>query len=243
MDESLYWKFHEVEEKHWWFRARRRIVLHLIEEVVHLSATARILDIGCGTGGTLKFFQERYDAWGIDASELAVRLSRQRGVKNVVHGDLQSFTRTNEPFDLVTLLDVIEHIDDDVGFLRQSVRAIKPGGWALVTVPALPWLWSAHDDVNHHKRRYERAELSSRLVSAGLRPVYISYFNSFLFPLALLERMTSGLRKKQASAGLDLPSPFVNRWLERIFVSEGMFLGSVRFPIGLSLIALAKRPE
>ncbi len=242
MDEALYRAFADVEDRHWWFVARRRIVQDVIERGLRLFPGASILDIGCGTGGVLASLSGRYDVAGTDMSPLAVDHCRTRGLKKVHCGALADMPFRDRPFDLALLLDVIEHVDDDVALLREAGELVKPGGAVVVTVPAYPWMWTHHDEANHHRRRYTATTFRSSLTRAGFQMRSLSYYNTILFPLALVQRMAAGLLHSTKVAGLSVPPAPVNAILRVLFASERLLLRFMRLPFGLSLIAVAERP-
>lgn len=240
MEESLYRKFAEVEGRHWWFVARKRIVADVIRRM-GLPKNARALDMGCGTGGILQMLGSQFEAYGTDTSELAVELCRQAKIEGAFHCDLAGFPHPGMQFDLVTVLDVIEHVDDDLGLLRQCIDKMRPGGMILVTVPAFQSLWSHHDEINHHRRRYRKKQLASVLAAAGFELRLLSYYNLFLFPAALAQRFKERWTRKP-DAVLDLPAPWLNRTLTTIFASERFLLRHLTLPFGLSLIAVGRKP-
>ena len=178
MEEAFYRTVYEIEKTHWWCVARQRIVEDVIDRRIELPAGAQVLDVGCGSGAVLEALSARFEAYGTDTSQLAIDLCRQRGLPNAFCCTLETFPRKELRFDLVTLLDVVEHVDDDLGILREAQRYVKTGGWTIVTVPAYQFLWGPHDVVNHHKRRYTRA---------GDRPVLPRFASLHTFlPLRIL---------------------------------------------------------
>lgn len=242
VDETLYRKFFEVEKRHWWFVARSRIVLDLIQHRLRIPAGAAVLDIGCGTGAILQSLSRRYNATGLDQSPLAIDLCHQQGIKNALLGGFEVLPDPQQRFDLITLLDVIEHLDDDLGLLQSCHDRLSPGGMVLVTVPAWPSLWSKHDDLNHHRRRYRRGPLRDVLERAGFEVPWISYYNSVLFPLALAHRLLERLRPDRPDRALEIPSSGFNRLLTSLFAAERCWLRVGRFPAGLSLMAVGGKP-
>jgi SAM-dependent methyltransferase len=240
VEEGLYRRFFDIEERHWWFVARQTIVEDFIQRRLDVPRGADVLDVGCGTGAILKMLTVRYEAYGTDTSELAIEYCRRRGLTNAFRCTLDSFPRPELRFDLITALDVIEHIDDDLAVVRKASEFLKPSGALLVTVPAYQFLWSAHDELNHHKRRYVKSRLRRVLVNAGLNVETVSYFNTLLFPLALIKRLTEKLLKLQSDE-LALPSPMLNGVLQHIFASERIPLRTISFPFGLSLIAVGRK--
>jgi SAM-dependent methyltransferase len=244
LEEWLYHKFFEVEKKHWWFVGRQEIVQSMAAARAQLPKNPRVLDVGCGTGAILEAFSRSSDAWGLDSSSTAIELCARRGLRNTWTGLLKDFPKEHGQFDLILLLDVIEHISDDVQVLKESRERLSPGGKLLITVPAFQWLWSSHDVANHHQRRYSKSLLKSRLAEAGLRPQFISYYNTLLFPLALISRLIEAVstREKDPSKmdpGLKMPPALVNSLLAQVFSSERAWLRFGTFPFGLSLLAIA----
>lgn len=241
MDPSLYHRFFEVEDRHWWFVARQRIVREIIRRLLGPGNGRPALDVGCGTGAFLQDLSKEWNAWGIDTSELAIEYARRRGLTRLALGTLEEFPHPGERFDLITALDVIEHIQDDVSVLRQMGGRLAPGGTIIVTVPAHPWLWSAHDEINHHFRRYTRRSLTNSIEGAGLRVDHVSPFNTLLFPLALAQRAVARVTGKLLDDGLTVPSGWLNVSLRSIFELERHAIGRVGLPFGLSLIAVARK--
>jgi len=243
MDEQLYRKFFEIERTHWWFTARQKIVLDVILQNVALPSGAKVLDVGCGTGAILALFSKNFEAYGTDTSELAIDFCHKRGLTNAYCCTLDTFPRPELRFDLVTLLDVIEHIDDDSGILQQTNGLTKTDGHILVTVPAYQFLWSRHDDLNHHKRRYTKPKLKTLLESNGFIVEKISYYNTLLFPTALVSRVSERILKPKSDTTLDIPPRFINSALRSVFGSERFLLRSTALPFGLSIVALARKEK
>lgn len=242
MEPFLYDKFFEVEDKHWWFAARSDIILDIVSGKLGIPGGSKVLDIGCGTGGPLVRLAERFDAWGIDNSDLAIEYCKRRDLRNVVCGDLAEFVENHHDFRLAALLDVIEHVDDDVSFLKHASESLSKDGILLITVPAYPFLWSKHDESNHHKRRYTRKTLTKSIRDAGLAVQFMSYYNTLLFPAAVAQRFMEKLLRRDSDSELDMPSGTVNSILRGIFSSEKKLLSAVSLPFGVSLIAAARRP-
>lgn len=240
MDESLYHQFLAVERTHWWFNARREFIVRLVRDLV--PGPGRVLDVGCGTGYFLEALPPDLEPWGVDMSETAVRMCRERGLVRVHPGTSDDLSRVSgERYDVITLLDVVEHLDDDLGALRNAKALLKPGGSLVVTVPAYRWMWSRHDDLCHHRRRYTRGEVEVLLRSAGLEPDYVTYFNCRLFPLAWAVRSWRKWTRDTTSEEMALPSPGVNSLLRRIFLGEGARLARRgQYPFGLSILAVGR---
>ncbi len=241
MDESLYHLHYNQEESHWWFAARSEIVRRVIERYGNLKPGDTILDVGCGTGAIMKQLSENYKVVGIDMSPLAVEYSKKRGLTDVFLMPVQEFPRDKYNVKAAILLDVIEHIDDDVDVLRTVRDIVGEDGRVIVTVPAYKWLWSSHDLVNHHKRRYNSALLRERLDKAGLEPVMMTYYNTLLFPLAVVKKVMGKWKAAdQASEAVDQPSGFVNSLFYSVFASEKNLVPNMKLPFGVSLLTVAK---
>jgi SAM-dependent methyltransferase len=241
MEAELYQRMFEQEQQHWWFRAKRRIVLTLLERL--LPPRSRIADVGCGCGATLLELAQRYEAIGMDGSPIAADFARRRGV-SVVEGRLpDAIGLPQGSFDAVLMLDVLEHLDAPVESAKAAADLLRPGGLLLATVPAYQWLFSAHDVAHHHRRRYTRGALVQQLTAAGLTPIFSSYMNTSLFPLAAAARIAERAlpRRGKASIGLEVPPAPVNGLFQCLFASERHLLGRVRLPFGLSVIAAARK--
>jgi len=242
----MYQDFYNLEEKHWWFLGRRRIVFSLLEQYLPNESQLRILDVGCGAGFTLKELEKYGLATGVDVSEEAIKFCKLRGCTNVYKLDRKGLLFEDKIFDVVVALDVIEHISDDCAALSEYCRVTKEDGILVLTVPAYGFLWGAHDEVNHHKRRYVANELNARVEKAGFAVQRLTYFNTFLFPFILLARMSQRMTK-MANGGykprsdLKLHHPGTNNVLKTVFVLEGRLLKKCDFPYGVSLLCVAKK--
>ncbi|HZU51408.1 MAG TPA: class I SAM-dependent methyltransferase [Sphingomicrobium sp.] len=242
MERAVFDRMAELDEHHWWFRARRRILEALIERVIRPPREARVLEVGCGTGHNLPMLAK---FGSVEASELdpsARALAAKRLGARVLEAklpDVSMFERNG--YDLIALLDVLEHVPDDLGSLRAIHRRLKPGGALLLTVPANPWMWSAHDCAHHHFRRYTRRKLADLFLRSGLEVQLLSYFNSLLFAPIAAARIVGKISGKDG-ADDNLPGARTNAILETIFGLEATLLGRVRFPFGVSLVAVVRRP-
>jgi 2-polyprenyl-3-methyl-5-hydroxy-6-metoxy-1,4-benzoquinol methylase len=241
VENYLYPHFYKIENEHWWFAARQKILWNFISRNFSLTKNSKVLDVGCGTGAILDTFAKNFDAYGQDVSEQAVDFCKQRGLKNVFRGYLNELPSHLKEFDLVTAFDVVEHIEDDLGVLKQMHSLLKKNGSVLITVPAFQMLWGAHDVVTHHKRRYIKKSLRNIMQNAGFEIVRMSYFNFFLFPVAVARRIQAKITKVDEAKDLEMPSPFVNSVLKSVFETEKFILPSINFPIGLSLIAVGRK--
>jgi SAM-dependent methyltransferase len=248
MQRHTYAILRRVENSHWWFAGRRRILESFIERIVdELSLPEgrrpRILDVGCGTGANLDMLARFGDTAGVDISEDALSFCRERGLTQVRRGAAESLPFEGDSFDLVTALDVVEHLDDDLAGLREMRRVLKPNGRALLFVPAFMWLWGVQDDVSHHRRRYTLPNLRARVEASGLEVERASYANiTFLAPILfgrLLMRAT-GLRPASEN---NVNVSALNGVLGRVFGAERHFLRRFNFPFGVSAICVARKVD
>jgi SAM-dependent methyltransferase len=243
MDPAIYDRMAEIDGEHWWFAARREIVARLIADRVRPRPGARILEVGAGTGSNLAMLQRfgRVDAIEPDAGARALAASRS-GVA-VGGGSLPDDGKAlpDGHYDMIVLLDVLEHIDDDRAALRLLLAKLAPGGKLVLTVPAMPWMWSLHDVAHHHKRRYTVVTLCQALMESGYRLDHMSHFNTLLFPLIAGIRLW-GPRFGRLAADDAMPSRPVNWLLRRIFAAERYFVTRATVPFGVSLLAVAEAP-
>lgn len=239
MEQVIYEDMYRLERAHWWFRARRDILSRIVRQEV--APGGAILDVGCGTGFVLEDLRDAYEVHGIDDAEIAVRLCHEKGLDFVERGVLGKTKLSRADYDMVMFLDVLEHIEDDVGALRAAREVLAPGGKVLIAVPAFQLLWSKHDVIHHHHRRYSKADLERVIRAAGLEPRWTTFFNSLLFPAIFLVRMTAKIRKGFASDAEGLPSRLLNEVLYRTFGAERHLLSHLRLPIGVSLLCIAER--
>ena len=231
------------DERHWWYRGRRRVLRAELDRL-QLPEHAALLDAGCGSGRTLVELARYGDVSGIDASPVAVQAAQRRGFDDVRHGSVEELPFADESFDVVTCLDVIEHTPDDVRVLRELLRVTRPGGAAIITVPAHPALWSNHDVVNQHHRRYRRADLLGAARAAGYAVASDTYFNMFpLAPAAVVRWVQNRRPAPPARSDLTLTPAFADRALELPLVLEARLVAlGLRVPAGLSLLAVLRRP-
>jgi SAM-dependent methyltransferase len=240
MDRDYELQTHQAEDRHWWYRGRRTVLDGVIAGL-GLPEGARILDAGCGSGRNMVELSRYGGVTGIELSEPSVALAREREAGEVISGSLLEMPFVQDSFDLAVTLDVIEHLEDDLGALRELRRTVVPGGALLITVPAYQWLWSGHDEINHHHRRYTRGSLQKVAEEAGWRQQRTTYFNSLLLPVAILLRVLDRVNTKTTESSLDLwvpPEP-LNRLLERPLAFEAALIRrGGRIPAGLSLLAV-----
>ncbi len=240
MDRRVYDRMAEHDSTHWWYRARRDILADYLAREGKLPAHARILEIGCGTGHNLPMLAAFGEVDAIEIDPAARTIASQRLGKPVGDAPLPALPGVPRgAYDLIAVLDVVEHIADDVAALKAMASLLKPGGKILIAVPAHQWMWSAHDVVNHHHRRYSKAGLVKAIRAAGLKERKLGYFNSLLFPLAAAARVAGRLTGRDDSDDSPPAAP-VNALFERIFRVERHLVGRVPMPVGVSILTLAE---
>jgi SAM-dependent methyltransferase len=242
----------DIEQRHWWFVARRRIIRRMIGELLPPSPETTILDVGCGTGGNIAAIAEEYRCIGIDTSSEGIELAARRFPRvQFVCGTAPDGVRESmREVRLILLMDVLEHVSDDVGLLSNLTNSAAPGTYFLITVPADPTLWSRHDESFGHFRRYEPHVLKQVWQDLPLTPLFTSYFNARLYPLVKLARTFSRWRGEPAGlSGTDFREPRqpLNGLFERIFAGESKRLAKALhgqrsgYRRGVSLMALLRR--
>ncbi len=248
MREEYYAQYYEFENHSWWFVSRRKILRALLRKFLPpTDSTRSILDAGCGTGINLALLSEFGSVLGVDRSEEAIRFCHLRQATNVRQAELEALPYGEATFDLVTALDVLEHIPNDGQALGEIARVCRPGGYVLITVPVFPSLWCEHDEINHHVRRYEPRRIRELIAENGLSIVHQSFMNAWLLPAALLWRWRKQVirlfARNEDLARADNMHHYrwINSLLTAIFSSEAPFVASVGLPIGLSLAILARK--
>jgi len=242
MQTQLYDYFHQIEDSHWWFQARKDIILRLISQFSAKGGKADILDIGCGTGMMLQALKAYGSVWGLDKSTEAIAYTKSKVPD--AHLTLGSFPDQipEKQFDIVTVLDVLEHIESDTHAIKALNSLLKPEGIAIITVPAYQSLWTAHDDINEHKRRYTAPELTKKIHDSGLQIQKISYYDTFLFlPIVAAKLAKRILRDQKPHITATPLSDIINIPLRSIFSSEKYFLPYIDFPFGISIIAVLSK--
>jgi len=241
MDRIVYDRMAAHDSTHWWYRARRDILADYLARYGVLPKDARILEIGCGTGHNLPMLARFGEVDAIEIDEAARAIASKRLCKTVSSAPLPALTGVARGgYDLIAVLDVVEHVEDDVAALEAMAECLKPGGKILITVPAHQWMWSAHDVVNHHYRRYSKKTLDAAIARAGLKHNGLRWFNSLLFPAAIAARVAGRLTGKDDSDDSPPAKP-LNTVFEKVFGLERHLVGRVPLPPGLSIITLASR--
>ncbi len=245
MQQHTYSIMYRVEESHWWFVGRRRILSSFVERIVKAMGVERpqILDVGCGTGANLEMLSQFGSAEGVDVSTEALEFCKTRGLRNVRQGEAEQLPYEDQSFDLVTGLDVVEHLDDDLGGLREMRRVLRPDGRALLFVPAFMFLWGVQDDISNHRRRYTLGDLQELVRKAGFEVERATYANITFFLPILLGRALMRLTGYRPASENNLTVGFLNGFLGSVFGLEAPLLRHLNLPFGVSIVCVARRVD
>ncbi|MFA5511991.1 MAG: class I SAM-dependent methyltransferase [Candidatus Kapaibacterium sp.] len=244
MREIVYHSQFEAEDKYWWFVARNRILEKTVRSFCDLHPNFNMLDVGCGTGGFATLLKDDCNVIGIDTSDTALSYSRKRGINNLHNCLLNEFDSSMYgTINAITMLDVIEHIEDDKSVVKDAYDLLPSGGIMIASVPAYQWLWSRHDEIHMHYRRYTIPNFKRLFTDAGFKVMYNSYYNSILLLPAVLKRImdkiTGGDQKNDAP--IDEVPEFINSLFTKIFLIEKNWIPNLMLPFGLSIILVAKK--
>ncbi len=242
MENELFDEMYKIETRHWWFVARRKIIESVIQKL-DFGKNPHILDAGCGNGDNLSLLSNYAEVVALERDDNALTRAQARHIGRVVKGELPDNIprEIKKDNDLIVMLDVLEHIDDDEKSMFVLRDLAKSNGAILITVPAYQFLWSSHDELHHHKRRYTARYLKNILENNGWEVDYISYFNTFLFPLALIDRIKQKIFPSSKDIELKMPHKYINSFFEKIFSLESNIIGKFSFPFGLSIIVVARK--
>lgn len=240
MERHIYDRMAEIDRDHWWFVGRRRIVAALLDRFRPKPGAMAILEVGAGTGSNLALLQGYGAVDAIEPDDHARAFAERRSGLVLKGGYLPDVPLEDGRYDLIVMLDVLEHIPDDLGALRALLPKLAPGGRLLLTVPAMPSLWSGHDLAHHHQRRYTPATLEKVVRAGGFRTLHRAYFNSLLLPAIVGVRWLNKLRRREGGDEDRIPSPRINALLTRLFGGEAQAAVRGVFPLGVSLALVAE---
>ena len=242
MMEHTYPILYEVEQSHWWYIGRRRIIAGFVEQICRqvTDRRPRILDVGCGTGANLLLLSKYGDAEGVDVSEDALAFCRERGLDKVKLGAGEELPYADDTFDLVTAFDVVEHMDDDLAGLTEMRRVLRPGGRVLLFVPTFMFLWGLQDEVSNHRRRYRLPELRRVLEQAGFEVERSTYANITFFAPILLVRKLMRLTGIKTATENSINVPALNGVLGALLGAESTVLRYINLPFGVSGLCVAR---
>jgi SAM-dependent methyltransferase len=255
MEQHTYAIMNRVEDSHWWFVGRRAILESFLQRIVESSESRlqavqkpakagsqniRILDVGCGTGANLEMLGQFGASEGVDVSDDALEFCKSKGLK-VHKGLAEELPFEDESFEIVTALDVVEHLDDDVAGLREMFRVLKKGGRSLIFVPAFMWLWGVQDDISNHRIRYTKQQIVDRLEKAGFEIERATYANFTFFAPILLGRTLMKITGIKPESENNVNVSALNEFFGKIFSAESGWLKNFNFPFGVSIVIVAKK--
>jgi len=241
MEKYLYDDLYKLEKKHWWHISKRRLIQKLIENYNKVK-NPRILDVGCGAGKNMEGLLRYGDVWGLDNSLDAIRFCKKRGLKNLYLGNSEKTHLKSESFDIITILDVLEHTNDN-RTLKEMSRIIKNDGLLIATVPAFSWLWSEWDEVLHHKRRYNKKSLIEILGNNSFKVIRITYLYSFLvLPVFFIRKIKKRLfYKQQYPSDFRLNHLLLNSIMDLLSKLEFQISKKIKIPFGTSILVIGKK--
>lgn len=245
MEKAYESKRHRLEANYWLFKAKRDIVSKLVQ-ALNDKTDSRILDVGCAGGYLMRFLEKMGfgEISGIDISDSAVAICKKKGVKNVMTADCTKTSFKNSMFDIVTAIDILEHVKDEKAALNEWRRILKKNGRLIVFAPAFTFLWSQHDEICHHYRRYSRSTLINTLKKVNFTIERSSYWNfSLFFPASLIKIFQRIFLKNHKSDQLYELNPLVNKLLIYLLKFENLLLKRLDFPVGLSVFVIARKEE
>lgn len=238
----------DIEDKHFWFWGRNRLILSLLRKFYRKDKNRLFLEIGCGTGVVSSFLEKKgYRVEGIDMYYKGLKYASKRMSGLLYCGDVFK-AKLPKKYSAIGLFDVLEHIEDDVSFLKKSLKVLKSGGYVFITVPANMGLWSAVDEASGHKRRYSLKTMRSLLVKSGLKPVYLTYYNSIIFfpqfvfrKILFNNKIIKKNKIKILGEGLKIPPGAINILLKTVMFIESKLIPGLSLPFGSSIIIVAQK--
>ncbi len=244
MQQHTYAIMDEVEGSHWWFVGRRAILESFLKPIcsslITRHSSLRILDVGCGTGANIEMLSQYGESEGVDVSDDALEFCRRKGLK-VQKGLAETLPYEDESFELTTALDVVEHLDDDIAGLKEMFRVTKRGGYSLIFVPAFMWLWGVQDDISNHRIRYTKKQIVDRLETAGYTVERATYANWTFFAPILAGRTIMKLTGIKPESENNITISGLNGVFGKLFGSERFWLKHFNFPLGVSIVVVAKK--
>ena len=246
MQIEQYQRFYELEDKHWWFVGMRDIFYRSISGIYREDANLKILDVGCGTGIIIKDLERFGKVVGIDIEDAALKFCQQRNIGKICLGDGVNLPFKDATFDLVTVFSVVEHIQDDAGFIQELSRSCRDNGRIILSTSAFNFLWNEHDVINEHKRRYTKSRLEALFRGQNLHIEKITYTNFILFPLILLGIILKNMLRCLFGSMVDrfYSTPqLANKLLILILKLESLILSRFNFPFGVSLLCIARKTK
>ncbi|KKT58087.1 MAG: Methyltransferase type 11 [Candidatus Amesbacteria bacterium GW2011_GWB1_47_19] len=240
-------QFEKIEKTHWWWNGRRKLIQLLLPDGNNL----KILDIGCGTGETLSFLKSirpQSKLYGVDPDPIAIGFSKTRNCGIIKKSYAEKLPFKNDYFDVVMFLDVLEHVKNQNKALHEAKRVLRPGGFTIITAPALKLIWSDHDVKQGHYRRYTRSEIRSLTKRVGMKLKFISYFNFLLSLPIIIVRLLSQLQpfrfmvsyNNRVNYDVAKNNP-INSFLTKIFLFEIARIKTFNYPIGISIVAVLQK--
>lgn len=245
MDFREYEKMFEAEDRYFWFVAKHRLIADILRRELRAIVRPKILDVGCGTGGMIKFIADWSFAAGIDPNRDAIDFFRKRKIGNPIRGNIDNIPFAGGSFDAIIASDVLEHLDEDIVAARQLFRVLAPGAIAVITVPGIRWLWSSHDVALGHKRRYSKQTLEILLKKAGFERVEVFSYMSATAPLVVALRSVGnliGYGKKNRTIDYKLPNLLNSSLLAILDIERKIVLRGIDLSVGATLVASARKP-
>lgn len=236
---DLYEDMYKTEDTHWWHKSKRRFVEQCITTYAQKKKIT-ILDVGCGTGKNMERLSNYGEVWGVDLSEEALSFCKKRNLIRVKKGEAEKLPFKKGAFDVVCVLDVLEHVDDKLA-VREIRRVLKNSGFIVVTVPAFSWLWSKWDEALHHKRRYTKKRLKEILVQEGFVIQRNTYIHSFLVLPSLIIRKLKQFQQKTYTSDFQINNAFMNKLLLFMSELEQMWINRYDMPFGTSVLCIAQK--
>ncbi|MBC8111111.1 MAG: class I SAM-dependent methyltransferase [Verrucomicrobia bacterium] len=247
MDKNYYTEYYSLERENWWFKVRAAIIIERLEKIIPSSPNLQILNIGAATGRTSELLSRFGEVTSVEYDKACCDFTNEKLGMHIINASITELPFAAASFDVVCAFDVIEHVENDVLAVQEMKRVCKSSGTLAITVPAFQQLWSQHDVVNHHFRRYVMPKLAGLFQPDTDNIVYKTYFNTLLFPLIwIFRRISNWFPVKRTGAGSDFSvigkKSVFNPVLFQLFNLEKMLLRYFSFPFGVSILICWKKP-